>query len=211
MSSAQLPAGVAVRISALCLTGTGVLADRLMCDHAVRAALLLDLALCGLLESEDDAIVVDGRPTGFLPADRLLAAIAAEPERSLDGRLGERRVGRLEDVASANVASGRWRMARGGPLGLGRRYVDLHRAATEADRRRAAEPPTDGCSPAEACVSAVATAAGVLDLEVMFSEEPPEQVAAATGPAAWLCRPVVDHLRSTWRRYASQLPVFGPF
>jgi hypothetical protein len=64
----DLTGGVAVRVSALCLDSRGRLADRLLCGTAVRAGLLLDLALAGRLESEDDSIVVDGTPTGFWSA-----------------------------------------------------------------------------------------------------------------------------------------------
>src|SRR5688572_21663078 len=72
----DLSAGIAVRVSALCLDPRGRLVDNLLADTAVRGGLLLDLALAGRLESEEESIVVDGTPTGFAPADRLLAAIA---------------------------------------------------------------------------------------------------------------------------------------
>lgn len=56
------------------------------------------------MESTDDSIVVDETPTGFAPADGLLAAIVVEPERSLDGWLDERRIG-LREVADAAVTA----------------------------------------------------------------------------------------------------------
>jgi hypothetical protein len=72
----------------------------------VRGGLLLDLALAARVESTEDSVVVDPTPTGFAPADRLLAAVAVEPERSLDSWLDERRIG-LRDVAEARAAA-RW-------------------------------------------------------------------------------------------------------
>ena len=127
----DLSGGVAVRVAALCLDSGGRLAGRVLCGDAVRGGLLLDLALAQRVESTDDSVVVDPTPTGFGPADRLLAAIAVEPERSLDGWLAEKRL-RLRDVADAAVTSGRWaaaaRTVRAGP--------PLHRPASGGDRAR---------------------------------------------------------------------------
>src|ERR1700712_5123474 len=135
----ELDGGVAVRVAALCLDPNGRLSERLICSTAVRAALLVDLALAGRLESTDDSIVIDETPTGFAPADRLLAAVAVEPERSLDGWLDERRIG-LRDVAEANVASGRWEGSHG-RLPTSRRYLDRLPEATDHDRRLPREVP----------------------------------------------------------------------
>jgi hypothetical protein len=203
----DLSGGVAVRVAALCLQANGRLVDRALCGDAVRGGLLLDLALARRVESTDESIVVDPSPTGFGPADRLLAAIAVEPERSLDGWLAEKRL-RLRDVADGAVTSGRWAL-RPGPLGLGRRYADLDPAETRRDLRRPASSAGAGWTPADACVTAVAAAGGLLDREVWFPERPADEVIAATGPVAWLCTAVVDHLLLAFERYSRQAGALG--
>ena len=92
---------------------------------------------------------VDPTPTGFGPADRLLAAIAVEPERSLDGWLDEKRIG-LRDVAAANVASGRWAV-RAATFGLRRRFTDLRAEETARDRARETDDDVAMLSPAAVC------------------------------------------------------------
>ena len=203
----DLSNGVAVRVAALCLDASGRLADTLMCGAAVRGGLLLDLALAGRVESTDDSIVVDRTPTGFAPADSLLAAIAVEPERSLDGWLDERRL-RPRAVADANVASGRWQM-RSGRFGVGRRYTDLGHEQTVRDLRRQASEMPPGCTPQDAGVTAVACAAGLLDRDGGLNERPPAEVVAAAGSAAWLCAAVVDHLLLAGARYRAQAGALG--
>jgi Golgi phosphoprotein 3 GPP34 len=198
----ELADGVAVRVAALCLDARGRLSELLICGHAVRGGLLLDLGLAGRVESTADSILVDGAPTGFLPADRLLAAIDAEPERSLDGWLGERRLG-LRDVAAAAVAADRWSTTRSF---LRPRYAVRAPERTLADRQRSPDGDPTGWPPADACVTAVAAAAGLLgaDLEV------PPAVVAAAGPVAELCGAVVDHLGRTAARYAAEAGGLGP-
>jgi hypothetical protein len=205
----DLSGGVAVRLSGLCLSGDGRLGERLLWDTAVRGGLLLDLGLSGRVESTDDSIEIDETPTGFVPADRLLAAIGAEPERSLDEWLAERRLG-LRDVAAANLASGRWAERRGA-FGLGRRYTDQEAAQTAADLRRAADDDPLGWSPADACVTAVAAAGGLLARETGYSLPPSPAIVAAAGPVAWLCEAVVEHLRQEAQGAAVPLGPVTPF
>lgn len=196
---------VAVRVAALCLDAGGRLSDRLVCGPAVRGALLLDLALTGRVEQTEDSILVDPTPTGFAPADRLLAAIGVEPERSLDGWLDERRIG-LRDVATAAVVAGDWREGRGA-WGLGRRYVDVRLERTAADRRRLPDPDTAHWAATDACVCAVAASAGLVE----FSEHAPTTVLPAAGVAGWMAEAVVDHLRGLSARYAAEAAGLGPF
>jgi hypothetical protein len=203
----DLSGGVAVRVASLCLGAHGRLSDKLLCGTAVRGGLLLDLALAGRVESAEDSVVVDPTPTGFGPADRLLAAIAVEPERSLDGWMDERRIG-LRDVADANVVSGRWQR-RSGPFGFGRRHDDLHPEETERDRRRLAGDDTQPWSPADACVIAVATAAGLQDVELWAPGRRPDELLSATGPVAWLAGAVADHVLVTGARYRAQAGALG--
>jgi hypothetical protein len=203
---------VAVRIAALCLDANGRLSERLICSAAVRAGLLVDLALAGRLEPTDDSIVIDPTATGFAPADRVLAAVAVEPERSLDGWLDERRIG-LRDVADANVRSGRWESQRG-LLPTGRRYVDRQPETTVHDRRLRADTPLEEWSPADAAVAGIALAAGLV-------AEPADPAAAQmllsrTGAARWLCEAVAEHLaavraRNSWTAAVLRAGGGGPF
>jgi hypothetical protein len=203
----DLSSGVAVRIAALCRSDQGRLSDKLLCGTAVRGGLLLDLALAGRVESAEDSVVVDPTPTGFGPADRLLAAIAVEPERSLDQWMDERRIG-LREVADANVASGRW-VRRPGRFGFGRRYDDLHLADTERDRRRQADDDTQPWSRADACVIAVAIAAGLQDLELWAPGRRPDELLRETGSVAWLAAAVVEHVLVAGARYRAQAGALG--
>lgn len=200
---------VAVRVSALCLEAGGRLTDRLLASDAVRAGLLLDLALAGRMTSTEESIVVDPTPTGFVPADRLLAAIDAEPERSLEGWLDERRIG-LREVVQANVASGRWER-RPGLLGLRARYADRHREQTVRDRARSADDWPADASPEDACVTVVAGASGLLDPEFDLLVDPPPALLAATGAAGWLCPTVAEHLVRAHHRYRDQASALGFF
>jgi hypothetical protein len=203
----DLAEGVAVRVCALCLQPDGRLPVRLLSSDAVRAALLVDLALAGRMTAAEDSIVVDATPTGYAPADRLLAAIDAEPERSLDGWLAERRIG-LRDVVAANVASGRWER-RPGLLGLRSRYIDRHREQTARDLARSPSDRSADASPEDACVTVVAAASGLLDPSFDLPAEPPPDLIAATGPAAWLCPTVVEHLRRAHARYRDEAGALG--
>jgi hypothetical protein len=208
----DLTGGVAVRVAALCLDARGRLSEQLLCGTAVRGGLLLDLALAARVESTEDSVVVDPTPTGFAPADRLLSAVAVERERSLDSWLDEKRIG-LRDVADANATSGRWGSRRG-PFGFGLRYTDLRPDETSRDLGRQPLEDAAGWSPADACVTAIACASGLLDRETSILQRPPGEVVAAAGPAAWLCTAVVDHLLATGARYRTQagaLGAAGPF
>ena len=200
----DLTDGVAVRVAALALDAHGRLSDKLLSGTAVRGGLLLDLALAGRVESADDSVVIDPTPTGFGPADRLLAAIGVEPERSLDGWLDEARIG-LRDVAEANVLSGRWQLQRGA-WGLGRRYSDLRPDRTDRDRALAPWDADPYWAPEDACVAAVACAGDLLELE---HGRPPHALIAATGSVAWLCGAVVDHLLVAGDRYRAQAAALG--
>jgi hypothetical protein len=197
----ELDQGVAVRVAALCLDGKGRLSQRFLASAAVRAGLLVDLALAGRVESTDDSILIDATPTGFDPADLLLAAIAVEPERSLDDWLDEGSIG-LRQVADAAVRSGRWeRIARPLP-GRGRLRV-RERAQTEADRQRDLSTVTDGWSAGDSAVTAIALVAGLVagsDTSVLaefgetLAEPVPASVLSRTEPVQWLCEAVTRRL-----------------
>ena len=210
----NLADGVAVRVSALCLAPDGHLSGLLLASDAVRGALLLDLALSGRLTSTEESIVIDPSPTGFDPADRLLAAITAESERSLDGWLSERRIG-LRDVAEANSATGRWER-RPGLLGLRPRYTDLQRDQTFRDLARGSSDWPGDATAADACVTATAGASGLLDPDHGLAEPPAAHVLASAGPVAWLCTAVTEYLEAAGRRYRAEAGslsggAIGPF
>ena len=206
MTSLRQVDGVAVRIATLCLDASGRLSDRLVCGAAVRGGLLVDLARAGRVEQTDDSVVVDPTPTGFEPADRLLAAIGVEPERSLDGWLDERRIG-LRDVATAAVAVGRWSDRRA--AFRVRRFVDLRPGSTAADRRRDPSGPAEGWTAEDASVCAIAAAARLLEPD--FERQPSPEVLAATGSAGWLCAAVVERLHVLTDRWATEASGLGPF
>jgi hypothetical protein len=201
--------GVAVRIAALCLGTYGKFSDRLVCGPAVRGGLLLDLALAGRVEQADDSIVIDPTPIGVDPADRLLAAIGVEPERSLDGWLDEQRLG-PRDVADAAVATGRWTTRRA-VVGFGRRYIDGAFDQTSADLQRDPAGPPLGWTPADAAVTAIAATAGLLDRDLGYAMEVAPEVITATGSAAWLCTAVVEHLKLLIEQWAAEAAGLGPF
>jgi hypothetical protein len=193
--------GVAARVAALCLDRKGRPADWLICSHAVRAGLLLDLALAGRVEQTADSIVLDATPTGFPPADALLAAVVVEPDRPLDDWLAMGPVG-LRDLVEANEASGRWQRRR---LRFRRdSYRDLQREQTDRDLARLSRAAVAGWTAEDACVTAVAAASGLLDRRLGAPTEPAAAVVEAAGPAAWLCRTAVDHLLQTATRYRRQ-------
>ena len=196
-----------MRVSALCLDRDGRLTDRLLFSDAVRAGLLVDLALAGRLQSTAQSIEVDEAPTGFPPADRLLAALAVESGRSLDEWLDERRIG-LRDVAAANVASGSW-VGRTGPFGLRPRYTDRNRDRADRDAARSMADWPEDATPEDACVTVLAAASGLLDRESGLPEGPSPAVLAATAPADWLCAAAAEHLQRAHSRYLAQASALG--
>jgi hypothetical protein len=186
----DLSTGVAVRLAAVCLTDDGRLREFDIWDTAARGALLVDLARAGRLVHETDSIAIDVAPTGFPPADRLLAAIEVEPERPLAFWLDMGGV-RMEDVADAAVEAGRWTVRR---ALLGRRYQDLHPADVHD--------PADGWGPDDvlpeaAAVAVLATACGAWGRR---PEEPAEEDLTDTGPLRWICETVAGHLQEAQRR-----------
>jgi hypothetical protein len=187
----DLSTGVAVRLAAICLTDDGRLREFDIWDTAARGALLVDLARAGRLVDEPDSIAIDLAPTGFAPADRLLAAMEVEPERPLVWWLDHGGV-RMEDVADAAVLAGRWDVRR---TLLGRRYDDLH--AREVHDPAEGRRPDDGLPADDAAVTALATACGAWGRR---PEEPAEEDLADCGPLRWICETVTGHLQEAQRR-----------
>ncbi len=150
----DLTDGVAARLAAICLDDKGRLASYDIWDTAARAALLVDLVRAGRLADEPDSITVDPSPTGFPPADRLLAAMEVEPERPLTWWIDHGGV-HLADVAEACVRAGRWTAKR---RLLGPRY-DVPTAQAVEDARLYDRRP-DGMPPDTAAVAVLGMACG---------------------------------------------------
>lgn len=186
MSEHDLGRGVAVRLSASCLTGSGRLRSYDLWDVTVRGALLVDLGLAGRVVHEHDSVVVDATPTGFAPADALLAPIAVEPERPLDWWMDHGAVD-LGDLVRDNVATGRWH----------RRWTPLGRRYTVADDGRW----TTGEAEAAAAVAVLGDTSGITD---MRPGEPADGLLEGTGRVRWLCEAVVEHLQVVHRRNLRQ-------
>jgi hypothetical protein len=92
-----------MRLVALARDGRGRLPGNLVVATAVRGTLLIDLALRDQINDAGEAIEVDPQPTGFQPADRLLAA----PMESL-GDLVRHGPGDQGDLAEEQVRRGTW-------------------------------------------------------------------------------------------------------
>ena len=190
----DLSNGVAARLAAVCLDDDGRLRDFDIWDTATRAALIVDLVRAGRLADDTDSITVDLSPTGFPPADRLLAAMEVEPERPLTWWSDHGGV-RLDDVAEACVQAGRWTVER---RLLGRRYEVAGAGAgaqTIEDRSLDGRRPDD-MSPETAAVAVLGMACGAW-------RHRPEPVSegdlTATGPLRWICESVTAHLEQTHR------------
>jgi hypothetical protein len=191
----DLTSGVAVRFAALCLDDEGRVPEFVLWDSAARCALLMDLALADRVVSGPESVTVDPTPTGFGPADRLLAAITAEPERSLDWWLDRGGV-EVEEIAEASVSSGRWTVRRP-PWPLRPRYTDLHAERTARDRALDPRLPQPDWTPQTAALVCLGVSAGVLELP---PAAPSEEVLRAAGPLEWLCRVSAEHLPAAhWR------------
>jgi hypothetical protein len=194
---------VAIRVAALCLDGKGRLSARPLCSTAVRAGLLVDLALLGRLQERYDSILLDNTPTGFAPADGFLASVTAEPGRSLDDWLEQDRPS-LDDMANEAVRVGRWSSRHG--LHLKPRYTDSWTARTAADRdghdgHDGHDVETSSArSLADVAVTAIALCTGLLPAapggngDWAAAEPPSRELLEAAGEIRWLVEATTAHL-----------------
>lgn len=96
----------AMRLGCLALD-KGRLTDDLVTALAVRGALLVDLALRGRLTETADAVAVDPKPSGFAPADKLVAGEAP----TLTELLTRGPVDQY-DLAAEHLRRGSWTLKR---------------------------------------------------------------------------------------------------
>ena len=173
---------VSMRLAALALD-RGRLTDDLVTALAVRGTLLVDLALRGRVRDTEDAVEFDDPPTGFAPADRLLAQSAA----SLTDLLRRGPVDQ-EDLAAEHLRRGSWTARR---RLVGTRYVDHRADRTAGDEQALEEPQREAWTPDDAALAAVGSTLGLLATP---RERAGEQLLAHTEPVRWLVDLVVDEV-----------------
>jgi hypothetical protein len=171
-----------MRLACLALD-RGRLTDDLVTALAVRGTLLVDLALRGRVRETEDAVEFDDGPTGFAPADRLLADGAP----SLTELLRRGRVDQ-EDLAAEHLRRGSWTLRRRWP---GTRYADTRADRTTADEQAMESPPDRAWTPEDAALAAVA---GTLGLLATPRTLPTEELLEQTGPVRRLVELVVEEV-----------------
>ena len=172
---------VSMRLAALALDG-GRLTDDLVTALAVRGTLLVDLALRGRVRETEDAVEFDDPPTGFPPADRLLAESASLTDLLRGGGVAQ------QDLAAEHLRRGSWTARR---RLLGTRYVDHRADRTQADEQALEEPTREEWTPQDASLAAIA---GTLDLLATPRERAGEGLLAHTEPVRWLVDLVVEEV-----------------
>lgn len=158
-------------------------------DPVVRAGLLIDLALTGALVESTDGLEVDTDPTGFVPADKLLASVVKHPDKPLAWWLYHAPVN-VYDVADELVAVGTWERHGHGLL---RRYRPVRPEQRVDELKRL----NDAFKHHDAGARDVATAC-LLDL-LPLNDLPGGLGSGPTGKshtrADWLLPDLLDNLR----------------
>jgi Golgi phosphoprotein 3 (GPP34) len=190
----DLRTGVAIRLVQLCRAPDGTVLHDDSIDIAVRGAILTDLALIGRLTDGDDGLGVDPAPTGFAPADRLLAGIVAHPDHTLEWWLRRGSVGQ-HDLIDELLASHRWTLAHAAVLPSHRRYevVGTPGAAvhsTGGSRSARAIARADRDQPT-AALALLAQAIGIATTSISSAA-----LLATCGDAAWIVDASLHHLRN---------------
>jgi hypothetical protein len=174
---------LSLRLASLALDAQGRLTDDLVTGLAVRGTLLTDLAFRGRVSDVGDAIEVDDQPTGFIPADRLLAAPVEDLTHLLrKGNVDQR------DLAAEHLRRGNWSLGRSF---IRRRYVDHQAAGTRRDEQLVASPPHPVWSPPDAALAAIASTLGLLSTP---REYPADELLAAAADVRWLVELVVQEV-----------------
>lgn len=184
--------GVAARITALCLDDDGRIRGDTYLAIAVRAGLLVDLALAERLEQTEDSVELDSTPVAWLPADAALAELHALDGRSLDWWLGHSHLGPA-DVAVALVQDGIWDETDGHGLARRRRFTERNLEPGLRDLALLEGSLTPN-SVQDAAVVAIIDASGVPDLRDPVPTV--ETLLAGAGPVRWVCELVIAYVNS---------------
>ncbi len=121
---------VAVKLARFALPVVTMRPQPGLLNPAVRAAVLIELALIGTLTQAGDVLEVDTTATGFAPADHLLDAVIEQPDKPLAWWLYHAPIG-IHDIAHVLISAGAW--DRHGPF---RRYRDLQPHQTAAEQNQ---------------------------------------------------------------------------
>lgn len=181
---------VATRLVRLCLRQDGTLPRSPLLASTARAALLADLALHDALASSASGLDLDTTATGFMPADNLLAAVAAQPDKSMEWWL-RRGTDAVRDTAAELVATRVWTRQL---TGFGRRYRDTDPAGVRSDARWVQQV-LDGASADAPGTAVVASLVGVLGThDHPGGQYPSESLLDACGTAGWLMGDLIVYL-----------------
>lgn len=181
---------VATRLVRLCLRPDGVLLRSPLLASTTRAALLADLALHEALTSTASGLGLDTTRTGFTPADNLLAAVAADPNKTMERWL-RRGTDAVHDAVADLLATGTWtrQLAR-----FGRRYRDGDLSSVKIDAARVRRA-LEGGDPETPSIAVLATLVGVVGTdEQPGGQHPTDSDLAACGAAGWLMGELIDYL-----------------
>ncbi len=171
-----------MRLASLALDN-GRLTDDLVTGVAIRGAILIDLALRSRLTETADAMEIDSTPSGFAPADELIAGGAP----SVTDLLAHRPVDQ-HDLAAEHLRRGSWTLQL---RFLTRRYVDHREQRTRRDEQILRSRPDREWTPPDAALAAIA---GVLGLLLPGRTLPTDAVLEATGPVRGLVELVVEEV-----------------
>jgi hypothetical protein len=181
---------VATRLVRLCLHPDGALLRSPLLAATTRAALLADLALHEALTTSASGLGLDTTPTGFTPADNLLAAVAAEPDKTMEWWV-RRGTDAVHDVVADLLATGMWtrQLTR-----FARRYRDGDPASVKIDAERVRDV-LEGGTPRAASTAVLATLIGVVGTDDHpGGQHPIDSDLVACGAAGWLMGELIDYL-----------------
>lgn len=181
---------VATRLVRLSLRRDGSLPRSALLASTVRAAVLADLALHGALTDSPSGLGLDTTPTGFTPADNLLAAVAARPDKNAEWWL-RRGTDAIHDTVADLLATGVWTRHL---TGLSHHYRDTDPAGARADARNvhAIFHDTRPDTPATAVLVGLVGVLGIDDEPA--GQYPTESVLSACGEAEWLMGDLIEYL-----------------
>jgi hypothetical protein len=181
----------------LSLRPDGRLANSPLLAATARAALLADLAEHGALTSGPAGLELDTTPTGFGPADRLLAGVAAQPDHTLEWWV-RRGPDSIRDLGAYLLGAGLWIREEGRS-----RFWDTEPAGVRADAARL-RAVLDGAAADTPCTAVLAALLGVIGTDALpGGQHPTDSDLAACGRAQWLMGDLVDYLLARRRLLAA--------